>query len=158
MICCYQVTKICGSRYGFAIASSAWSPCNFGPFYRSRNFPVFREMSINTVFAQILTSLCSRLLRNFMRRTGVRASCNGISSSTKFSSNSCSHSGIPEPHGFHRSIVVSFFFGFWDFIGLDWISSGFPDLSSTNSDTGTGEMSLLGASSLSRTGNFAYCR
>ena len=32
MICCYQVTKICGSRYGFAIASSAWGPCNFGPF------------------------------------------------------------------------------------------------------------------------------
>ena len=31
------------------------------------------------------------------------------------------------------------------------VSSGFPDLSSTNSDTGTGEMSLLGASSLSRT-------
>ena len=27
----------------------------------------------------------------------------------------------------------------------------FPDLSSTNSDTGTGEMSLLGTSSLSRT-------
>ena len=35
---------------------------------------------------------------------------------------------------------------------LAWISSGFPDLSSTNSDTGTGEMSLSGASSLSRTG------
>ena len=35
---------------------------------------------------------------------------------------------------------------------LAWISSGLPDLSSTNSDTGTGEMSLLGASSLSRTG------
>ena len=34
---------------------------------------------------------------------------------------------------------------------MAWISSGFPNLSSTNSDTGTGEMSLLGASSLSRT-------
>ena len=34
---------------------------------------------------------------------------------------------------------------------LAWISSGIPDLSSTNSDTGTGEMSLSGASSLSRT-------
>ena len=32
MICCNQVTKICGSKYGFAIASSAWCPCNFGPF------------------------------------------------------------------------------------------------------------------------------
>ena len=35
---------------------------------------------------------------------------------------------------------------------LAWISSGFPDQSSTNSDTGTGEMSLSGASSVSRTG------
>ena len=34
---------------------------------------------------------------------------------------------------------------------MAWISSGFPDLSSTNSDTGTGEMLLLGASSLSQT-------
>ena len=34
---------------------------------------------------------------------------------------------------------------------LAWISGGFPDLSSTNSDTGTGEMSLLSTSSLSRT-------
>ena len=73
MICCYQVTKICSSRYGFAIASSAWCPCNFGPF-TDLAISVFREMSINTVFTQILTSLCSRLSRNFMRRTGVRAS------------------------------------------------------------------------------------
>ena len=34
---------------------------------------------------------------------------------------------------------------------LAWIFSGCPDPSSTKSDTGTGEMSLLGASSLSRT-------
>ena len=60
VICCYQVTKICGSRYGFAIASSARGPCNFGPF---TNFAisVFREMSMNTVFTQILTSLYYRL-------------------------------------------------------------------------------------------------
>ena len=60
--------------------------------------------------------------------------------------NSCSHSGISEsPHGFHRSFVVSFLLGFE--ISLAWISSG----SSTNSDTGTGEMSLLVASSFFRT-------
>ena len=34
---------------------------------------------------------------------------------------------------------------------MAWVSSGFTDLSSTDSETGTGEMSLLGASSLSRT-------
>ena len=55
MICCYQVAKICGSKYGFAIASSGWSPCNFGPF-TDLAISVFREKSINTVFTQILTS------------------------------------------------------------------------------------------------------
>ena len=35
---------------------------------------------------------------------------------------------------------------------MAWVSSGCPDLSSTEVDTGTGEMSLSGASSLSRTG------
>ena len=34
---------------------------------------------------------------------------------------------------------------------MAWISSGSPVLSPTNSDTGTGETSLLGASSLYRT-------
>ena len=37
-------------------------------------------------------------------------------------------------------------------MSLAWISSGCPDPSSTKLDTGTGEMSLLVASSLSRTG------
>ena len=46
--------------------------------------------------------------------------------------------------------MVSFLFGFG--ILLAWISSGSPDLSSTSSDTGTGEMSPLVTSSLSRTG------
>ncbi len=32
VVCCNQVTEIYSSRYGFAIASSAWGPCNFGPF------------------------------------------------------------------------------------------------------------------------------
>ena len=52
-------------------------------------------------------------------------SCNGISSSTKFSLNSCSHSGISgSSHGFLRSIVVSFWLGFG--ILLAWVSTGFP--------------------------------
>ena len=73
VIYCYQVTKIFSTRYGFAIAFSAWCPCNFGPF-TDLAISFFREMSINTVLTQILTSLCSRLWRWFMRRTGVRAS------------------------------------------------------------------------------------
>ena len=56
MICCYQVTKCVSMKYGFAIASSAWSPCNFGPFI-DLAMSVFKEMSISTVLTQVLTSL-----------------------------------------------------------------------------------------------------
>ena len=69
----------------------------------------------------------------------------------KISLSSCNHSGdlrITRVSPFYRGFL--FILVFW-FL-LAWISSGFPNLSSTNSDTGTGEMSLLGASSLSRTG------
>ena len=52
-------------------------------------------------------------------------------------------------NGSPRAIVVSFLLVFG--ILLAWSSSGLPELSSTNSDTGTGEMSLLVTSSLSRT-------
>ena len=44
--------------------------------------------------------------------------------------------------------MVSFLFGFW--VLLAWVSSGCPDLSSTEVDTGTGEVSLLIPSSRSR--------
>ena len=77
--------------------------------------------------------------------------CNGISSSTKFSLNSCNHSGISESHGFHRSIVVSFSFVFG--ILLAWVSSGFPDPSTTNSDTGTGGCIFLFSNR-----HIAHCR
>ena len=33
-----------------------WGPCNFGPF-TDLTISVFREMSLNTVLTQILTSL-----------------------------------------------------------------------------------------------------
>ena len=69
--------------------------------------------------------------------------CNGISSSTKFSMNSCSHSGISESsehNGSPRSIGVFFLFVF-GFL-LAWVSSGRHDLSSIEFDTCTGEMSL----------------
>ena len=56
VICCYQVTKIFCTKYGSAIASSARCPCNFGPL-TDLAISVFKEMSINTVFTQIITSL-----------------------------------------------------------------------------------------------------
>ena len=56
MISCNQITKIFCSKYGSANASSAWGPCNFGPF-TDLAISVFGEMSFNTVLTQILTSL-----------------------------------------------------------------------------------------------------
>ena len=70
LICCYQVTKFFCTRYGSAIASSARGPCNCGPL-TDLAISVFREMSINTVLTQILTSLGCGLQRYFMWRTGV---------------------------------------------------------------------------------------
>ena len=146
VICCYQVTKFFSTRYGSAIPSSAWGPCNFGPF-TDLAISVFREMSINTMFTQILTSLNCGLQRGFMRRTGVRV----ISSSTKISLNSCSHSGISEYNGSPSSTVVSFLFvflrGYWlEFHQVALIYHQ-PKLT-----LALGEMSLLFTSSCSRTG------
>ena len=70
VICCYQVTKFVSTRYGLVIASSAWGPCNFGPF-TDLAISVCKEMSLNIVLTQIHTSRRRRLQRYFMRRTGV---------------------------------------------------------------------------------------
>ena len=84
----------------------------------------------------------------------------GISSFTKFSLNSCSHSGISElndarpesaNNGFPRSIVVSSLFVFGFLVGLGALVIGFTAnngfhrsiISSTiELDTGTGEESI----------------
>ena len=128
-----KVTKFFSSRYGFAIASPARCPGNFGPF-TDLAISVFWEMSINTVLTQILTSFVV-FWRGFMKRTGVRVSMYWNFIIHQISLNSCSHSGISEPDGLPRSIVVS---------------SGCPDRSSTEVDTCTGEISLLIPSSRSR--------
>ena len=56
VICCYQITNIFCTKYDSAIASSARGPCNSGPV-ADLAISVFREMSINTVLTEILTSL-----------------------------------------------------------------------------------------------------
>ena len=55
VICCNQITRIFCTRYDSANASSARSPCDFGPL-ADLAISVFREVSINTVFTQIRTS------------------------------------------------------------------------------------------------------
>ena len=56
VISCNQTTKMFCTRYGSVSASSARVPCNFGPL-ADLAISVCREVSINTVFTQILTSL-----------------------------------------------------------------------------------------------------
>ena len=56
VIGCNQITKILCTMYGSANASSARGPCDFGPL-TDLAISVFREVSINTVFNQIHTSL-----------------------------------------------------------------------------------------------------
>ena len=61
------------TRYGSTIASSPRGPCNFSPL-ADLAISVFRRMSINTVFKQILTLLEYGLWRWFVSRIGVRVS------------------------------------------------------------------------------------
>ena len=61
VICCYQVTKHFCTKYDSANASSARGSCSFGPL-TDLAISVFREMSVNIVFTQILTSLHSELM------------------------------------------------------------------------------------------------
>ena len=104
MICCYQVTKFVSTRSGSATASSAWGPCNFGPF-TDFAISVFREMS------QPLRDLRIQRVAPFCR-------------------------------GFLFYLVFGFL--------VAWVSLGRPDLSSTEFDTCTGEVSLLISSSRCR--------
>ena len=60
VICCNLITKIFCTSYGFATASSARVPCNFGPL-TDLAISVFREVSMNTVFTQIHTTRWRRL-------------------------------------------------------------------------------------------------
>ena len=134
MICCYQVTKIFSTRYSSTIASSAWVPCNFGPF-TDLAISVSREMIFNTVLTQILTSLECGLYRYFMRRTGVRVYMYWNFIIHQIFPEFLQHSGISEHNESLCSFLDSFIFGFW--ILLAWLSSGRPDLSSTVVDTCT---------------------
>ena len=112
VICCYQVTKIFCTKYGSAIASSAWGPCNFGPL-TDLAISLFREVSFNIVFttkSALLAGVGSK--QTSWEELAWEPPCNGISSSTKFSLNSCSHSGISElarlesaDNGLPRSII-----------------------------------------------------
>ena len=54
--CCEQITKIFSTKYGSTFASSARGPSDFSHL-TDLAISVFGEMSLNTVFTQILTSL-----------------------------------------------------------------------------------------------------
>ena len=74
VICCYQVTKFFSTRYGSAIASSAWGPCNFGRFYRSRKFGLQGNGFQHCVYPNPHGLLNVGSKDASLRRTGVRVS------------------------------------------------------------------------------------
>ena len=82
---------------------------------------VFREVSINTVFTQILISRWRRLYLKMVHGKNWRVTLlrSGTLSSTRFSLNSWSRSGISEPNGSLCSISwFPFSFGFGFLVGL----------------------------------------
>ena len=127
VICCYQVTIICGSRHSCRQCVFCTEPLQCWSFYRSRNFG-FTQVNINAVLTK------STLLV--------------VSSPTKFSLNSCSHSWISEYNGSHRSKSwSSLIFGFEFWVGL--VNGSLRSFLSTHSlDTDAGSESITHKSSL----------
>ena len=70
VICCNQITNFFCTRYGSANASSARGPCNVGPL-ADLAISVFWEVSINTMFTQIRTSLSSKIILEKNLRVSV---------------------------------------------------------------------------------------
>ena len=96
VIGCNQMTKIFCTRYGSANTSSARGPRDFGPL-TGLAISVFRELSINTVLTQIRTFLVGVGSKDNSREELTCESLrSGTLSSTRFSLNSCSHSGMSE--------------------------------------------------------------
>ena len=65
VICCYQVTKLFCSKYWFASAPSAQSPCHFWSF-ADVGVSVFREVTKNAVHAR--DHSCRRFLTKWFTR------------------------------------------------------------------------------------------
>ena len=83
-----------------------------------------------------------------MKSTRCESLYSGTLSSTRFSLNSCSHSGISEHNGSPRSIGVSFLFGMGFLVGLG--NNGSHRSIFNILDTGTGWESVPLRSSLFR--------
>ena len=118
VICCFQVTKSFSTRHGSAIAPSARGPCNFWFSDRSRNFGLWWNEFKHCAYP-------SPRLLDVGSKDGAwgELACeslrSGTLSSTKFSLNSCSHSGMSEHNGLPRSVPwFSFLFGSGFLVGL----------------------------------------
>ena len=151
VICCYQVTKIFSTRYGSAIASSARSPCNFGP-RPDLAISVFREVSPDTV----CLPKSSRLVRvgnkdNSWEEVACESLRSRTLSSTRFSPNSYSHSGMSEQNLSPGSFSwFSFLCGLGFLVGLGNNGSLRSTRSTSELDTSTGWESIPFRSSRAR--------
>ena len=108
----------------FEIHNLHWELCdlllschqNFGSL-ADLAISVFREMSINTVFTKSTLLIGSK--DGSWEELACESLCSGTLSPTRFSLNSCSHSGMSEWHGSSRTCSwFSFLFGFGILVGL----------------------------------------
>ena len=115
MICCNQIIKIFCTKYGSAMASSARRPCHFGPL-ADPAISFFREVSMNSVLCSTISTLLINSKDGSWKELACESLRSGTLSSTRFSLNSCSHSGMSEYNGsllfFNRGLRFTWFFGF----------------------------------------------
>ena len=115
VIGCNQITNIFCTRYDSANTSSARGPCDFGPL-ADLPISVFREVrKKHCVYPNPHFSQVQKMVHE--EELACESLCSGTLSSTRFSLNSCNHSGMSEHNGSPRSdiVVVRFDLGFLDF-------------------------------------------
>ena len=113
VICCYQVTKFLCSEYGFACAFPSVSPCKFGPLAHLA-ISVFWDVNVKTAFSQHLTGS----IDDSREELAGASLYSGTLSSTRFSLNSCNHSGKSDNGSPPASSLSSFLLEFGVLVGL----------------------------------------
>ena len=121
---CNQITRIFGTKYDSANTSSARGPCDVGPL---------ADLAIS-VFREVKKKLCSpkstRLVGSkdgSWEELACESLCSRTLSSTRFSLNSCNHSGMSD-YCLLRTCSWSSFFGFGIWFGSCNHSSGISEV------------------------------
>ena len=127
LIGCNQMTKIFCTMYDSANTSSAWGPCDFGPLADLAS-SVFREVRKNCACPKPHFSWTWGSKDGSWEELACESLCSGTLSSTRFSVNSCNHSGMSEYILPRTCSWSSFLFGFEISVGSSNNSSGVSEV------------------------------